>query len=396
MIPRRRVHVQLRDELRLLRRLARGSADPAAVARLEAAVAKLVGVKHAVAVASGRRAMSLILAELGVGVGTELIVPAYTLGALTPLVEALGAQVVPADIELASLNMDPEAVRRCIGPRTRGILALHAFGTPCHIDALAQLARDHGLALVEDCAHALGAELNGRAVGSWGDASFVSFETTKPLNTWGGGMVLSDDATLCARIRDGLGGERPDPASVRGKLVAVAAERVLFGTGLAWPALLGLASPTVADGLATFYRRFQHAPPTDLAYLPAQAELGLAKLDSLTSRIASRERSAQLLSSLLHPSIRTQHIPDSATPTRYFFVAVLPEPAGRARRRLLLRGIDAGVGDEIADDVAAMQGLETCPKLEGLHPRAIQLPLWDHMPDRVVRRVAAALNAALR
>ncbi len=396
MIPRRRAHARL-SELLLLTRSKIGSPPwgEHTIAELEAAMAERVGVEHAVAVGSGRQAMEIIMGELGIGPGDEVIVPAWTLGALVPLIQGLGATVVPADIDPDSFAMDPAAVAARIGPATRMVLALHPFGVPCAIREIAALCREHGLLLLEDCAHALGASLGGQALGSFGDAGFFSFEVTKPLNTYGGGLLVTNDAEVAAAARARQQrGQRGD-AMLRSKMISAWTERAMFASNASFPMLYLLASPRWAPRAEALYRRFQAVPDPDQAYLPLQAKLGLDKLAGLDARSEARGRIVRAMGGALHPSIRLQQVPADATCTWYFLVVRLPVPAAPVRRRLLLAGVDAGVGAEIADDVAAMLGYDDCPQVAALHEHALVLPLYDDMPTGAWDRVVRELNRAI-
>jgi len=172
------------------------------VASFERAVAKLVGVKHAVGLSSGTDALICALHALGCGPGSEVIAPAFSFFATAEAVRRVGATLRLADVQPATLGLDPAAVRRALSPRTRAVLPVHLYGAPVALDELSELAREAGVALVEDAAQAFGARFAGRAVGSWGTAACFSFFPTKPLGGFGdGGMLVTDDGALADRVR---------------------------------------------------------------------------------------------------------------------------------------------------------------------------------------------------
>ena len=227
MIPRHWAHTLPDDWADLDRAFrTRDAGDPALIAQWEAAVAEVAGTPHTAAVSSGRRGMTLIFQHLGVGPGDEVIVPAYTLADLIPLIEALGARAVPADIDLETFNLLPEAVGQRITPKTKTIMVLHAFGAPSAVDRILEVARPAGIPVIEDCAHALGATLGGRPVGSFGHAAFFSFEPTKPVNTFGGGMVTSRDETMIAGVREKTASGDESLEALRKKTKAVRMEQL--------------------------------------------------------------------------------------------------------------------------------------------------------------------------
>lgn len=394
MIPRRRAHHLVGDRRLLLRRtFSDGGGDP--VGRLEEDIAHLVGVPAATAVSSGRRAMTLILGHLGVGEGDEVVVPAYTLKDLVPLIQGLGARAVPADVDPRTMNLDPDAVAGRLTDRTKAILVLHAFGNPCDIHAIGPLARERGIPVVEDCAHSLGASLGDRQTGSFARAGFFSFETTKPLNTLGGGMVVSADAELHEAVRRDTAGDVPLHRPLLNKAASVQLEQWMMTSGLSWPMLALLATPAAKRSMESLYRRFQHAAAANARYMPVQAEMGLRRLPGLGDRIRARNEAAALYREALDPRVQLQRTAPDAVSTVYFLVARLPGEAAAARRRLLARGIDAAVGDEIADDVATVLGFDDCPGAGELDRHALVLPLWDGIGGRTIRRVADALNRAI-
>ena len=170
-------------------------------ARFEERFAELKGSPHAVAVSSGTAALHLSCLVAGLGRGDEVIVPAMTFCATANAVLHAGALPVLADCEAASGNVDPEAVERAITPRTRAILPVHLAGRPCEMDAILDLARRHGLKVIEDAAHAIETEYRGRPAGTLGDLGCFSFYVTKNLITGEGGMVVTDDGEAAARIK---------------------------------------------------------------------------------------------------------------------------------------------------------------------------------------------------
>ncbi len=171
------------------------------VDRLEARFAEYVGVRNAVALANGTVALHVALHALGVGPGDEVVIPDLTFAATAHAVLQTGARPVLADVERSSWCLDPEAVRRAIGPRTRAILPVHLYGQAADMSALLDLAREVRVPLVEDAAEAHGATWAGRMVGSLGRAAAFSFYGNKIITTGEGGMVTTDDDDLAARIR---------------------------------------------------------------------------------------------------------------------------------------------------------------------------------------------------
>jgi dTDP-4-amino-4,6-dideoxygalactose transaminase/nucleoside-diphosphate-sugar epimerase len=163
--------------------------------------AEFVGCAYALAVTSGTAALELALRALGIGPGSEVITTARTFIATAGAVVAVGARPVFVDVDAESQNLTAESIRGAITPATRAILAVHLGGWPCDMPAIAAIAREHGLLLVEDCAQALGATLNGRQVGSFGDIAAFSFCQDKIITTAGeGGMVCTSNQSLWKKM----------------------------------------------------------------------------------------------------------------------------------------------------------------------------------------------------
>ncbi len=171
----------------------------AKVYHLEQEVARLVGVRHAVAVNSGTTALLVALAGLGVGPGDEVIVPGYTF--IASMSSVIYARAIPILAEVdRTFNLDPADVRRKITPRTKAIMAVHMLGNPARLDELKAIADEHNLLLIEDCAQAFGASYKGRRVGSIGDAGTYSFNIFKTITAGDGGMVVTNDEAAYRRF----------------------------------------------------------------------------------------------------------------------------------------------------------------------------------------------------
>ena len=172
------------------------------VAAFEQAFAARMGVRHAIGCSSGTSALTLPLEALGIGPGDEVITVAHTFFATVEAVCQLGARPVFVDVDPLTCTMDPAAAAAALSPRTKALLPVHLYGTPCHMDELGALARAHGLALVEDAAQAHLATYKGKTVGAIGDATTFSFYPGKNLGAYGdAGLVSTDDDRLAARMR---------------------------------------------------------------------------------------------------------------------------------------------------------------------------------------------------
>jgi len=171
------------------------------VAAFEKLVAEYKGVKHAVAVNSCTAGLHLSCLAAGIQPGDEVITTALTFCATVNAIIHAGATPVLADVNPDTQNIDPEQVRRKITARTKAMIPVHFAGRSCEMDALTGLAREHGLKIIEDCAHAIESEYRGGKAGTFGDCGVLSFYSTKNIVTGEGGMVLTDDSEVAKRIK---------------------------------------------------------------------------------------------------------------------------------------------------------------------------------------------------
>ena len=166
------------------------------VAKAEKEFAKFIGTKYAMAVPTGTDALALAFRSLGVGAGDEVIVPAVTFVASASAVVLANAIPVFVDIDPETYQISPDAVEAAITDKTRAIEVVHYGGYPADMDRIMEIARRHGLLVIEDACEAAGSEWRGRKVGSLGDMGCFSFQMGKPLTCGEGGAVTYDDDEL--------------------------------------------------------------------------------------------------------------------------------------------------------------------------------------------------------
>ena len=162
---------------------------------------RYVGAKHAVAVCSGTAALHLALEAIGLQPEDEVLIPTTTFTATAEVVKYLGARPVLIDIDPVTLNIDASIVEDKITPKTRALSPVHMAGQPCDLSELHFIARQRGLHVVEDAAHALPSEYQGRRVGSLSELTAFSFYATKTLTTGEGGMITTDNDDYALRMR---------------------------------------------------------------------------------------------------------------------------------------------------------------------------------------------------
>lgn len=176
----------------------------------ERQVAALAGRRFGIAVNSGTSGLHLLVRALGIGAGDEVITTPFSFIASANCILFERARPVFVDIDPRTLNIDPALIEPAISPRTKAILPVHVFGQPAEMEPIMEIARRHGLKVIEDSCEAIGAQYRGRPAGSFGDGSVFAFYPNKQITTGEGGVVVTDDetiATLCRSMRNQGRGE---------------------------------------------------------------------------------------------------------------------------------------------------------------------------------------------
>ena len=338
-------------------------------ADLEAAFARYAGAREAVAVSSGTAALHLICLATGVGPGDEVVVPSMTFVATANAVAYTGARPVFADVAgLTEPWLSAAACEAAIGPRTKAILTTDYGGHAGELVALRALADRHGLALLEDAAHAAGARLDGRHLGTFGAAGAFSFFSNKNLAVGEGGMVVTDDPALSERVR---------------------LLRSHGMTSLSWDRHRGHATGYDVVALGFNYRIDE-----------PRATLALSRLARLDAENRARRRlDARYRDAFAPLGLACALAPVAGLePAHHLFTVVLDEGADRDgfRSSLAQRGVQTSVHYPPVHRFTIYAGeAPELPVTDRYAARTVTLPLFAHMSDAqqdlVIEAVADAL-----
>jgi hypothetical protein len=342
--------------------------------------AEFVGTRYAVALANGTVALELALHALGIGEGDEVIVPSRSFMATASCVVLRGATPVFADVDPISGNLSAETAKAVLTPRTRAIIAVHLGGWPCDMDPLLELAREHRVKLIEDCAQSHGATYGKRVTGSIGDVGAFSFCQDKIMTTGGeGGMLVTDDPEVWSRAWS------------------------YKDHGKSYDAVFNREHP---PGFRWLHESFG----TNWRMTEMQAAIGRRQLAKLPAWLAARRRNARLLDAELAgvPGLVTRPQP-SGHGHAYYKYYVFLDPArlarGWNRQRIIeavtAEGIPCAEGScsemylEKAFADTGFAPAERLPIARELGERSIMLMLHPTLRERDLRDSAAALRKVM-
>ena len=392
MIPRRRLCIRRSDLGLLLGEVSNSGGDRSVVSSFEASFAAYLGTAHARTVASGRDAIVLAFEAMGLRPGDGILVPAYTLGELMGVLGRKGYRPVPVDVEPDTFNMDPALVEQRIDANTRAIMTTHILGAPCDMKRITEIARRRSLLVLEDCAHALGATIDGRKVGTFGDAAIFSLECNKALPTYGGGILASNSAGIIAKIDELIAGRKRSKGRLAKKVSSTWMEELVTRSPFYGIINRILFSGPIAAVFERSYRKSHDKIRPSNLYTVFQAQLGqrnLALVDARNKRLNEQwRRMAEALPDGFVAQIRDR----CGEPAFYNFVARSTRIAPpELRKRLRRAGVDVGIGTEVMDNCGPLVGYNDCVNAARVVEQGVLLPLYDGLNERRFARIIAAV-----
>jgi perosamine synthetase len=332
--------------------------------RFETEFAAYCQTSHAISCCNGTVALHLALLGLGIGPGDEVLVPSLTYVASANAVRYCGAEPVFVDSDVHTWNLDADDLIRKITPRTKAIMAVHLYGKPAPMREITDIAKRHGLKVVEDAAEAIGARYYDQPVGSLGDVAAFSFFGNKVITCGEGGMVLTNNKELAAKIRQ-LKGQGQDPQ-----------RRYWF--------------PVVGYN----YRM------TNI-----QAALGLAQLEQINEYLAARDEIDHWYRTELQeiPGIRLSVLREYERNICWLFSIVLPDHDEEGRDRVMTNLRELGIDNRpffypchIMPPYAGLPGSENCENAEWLGARGLSLPTWTGLTRMQVQHISTSLIQVLK
>jgi len=342
------------------------------VQEFEGAVCRYIGCKHGVAVNSGTGALDIAVASLGLKEG-EIVTTPFTFVASVNSIVFNNLRPILADIRRDTYNIDPNGIREKITKETRAILYVDFAGHPCDIAEIAEIAEEFDLYLIEDAAHALGAEYKGKKVGTFADVTVFSFHPVKHITTGEGGMCMTDDEKLAERMR-----------ILRNQGASTAA-RERFGPSASWMYDIKL--------LGRNYRM------TDF-----QAALGLSQLKKLEEFIKRRQKLAEAYTKIFRemPLVTTPTIMRWARHVWHIYTILLKKRVNREKFISAMRAKNVGVVVHYTPVYRFSYFKENFdfkpedfPVTEDVSSRIVTLPMFPKMSDEDVDYVVSAVKQSI-
>ncbi|MCL4489663.1 MAG: DegT/DnrJ/EryC1/StrS family aminotransferase [Chloroflexi bacterium] len=339
--------------------------------QFEEEFARTLGVPHAVAVSNATQALHLACLALEIGPGDEVVAPSLTFVATTNAILYAGAEVRFADISHpCDLNISPREIEKQITDRTRALMVMHYGGFPCAMDAIMDIAERHHLAVIEDAAHAPGASLNGRTMGTWGDVGCFSFFSNKNLATGEGGMLVTNRDDVAERVR---------------------LLRSHGMTTLTWDRHQGHAHSYDVVDLGYNYRIDE-----------IRSALGLEQLRKLAGNNARRKAITETYwQALDHTGLEFPFRDSVGEPAYHIFPMLLPDQVDRERfmDQMRVEGIQTSIHYPPIHKFSYYQQRYpsiSLPLTEAAAHREVTLPLYPGMADADIEAVVSAVKRSLK
>lgn len=329
----------------------------------ESAVANYCGTQHGISTCNGTTALQLALATIGVGPGDEVLIPTLTFIATANAVRYTGATPIFVDSDPYTLTIDPADLARRVTQRSRAVIPVHLYGHPAKMDEIRAIASQKGLFVIEDAAEAIGAEFQGRKVGSLSSLGCFSFYGNKIVTTGEGGMITTDDENLAGRAR------------------------------------------FLRDHAMSAERRYWHPEVGyNFRMTNMQAAVGVAQMERIAALVGARERIASLYSQLFAdtPNLTLPPLASWARPVCWLYSIQLNGFSSTKRDTVMERLREAGIDSRpffypihtmppyISDHLASY------PTAENAAACGIQLPTWPGLSDSAVYRVTESVKTILR
>lgn len=366
-----------------------------------------LGVPYVFGAFTGRSAFRLALEALALEKGKEIIFPVFTFPVIPLVAKSLGYKPVFCDVDPETFNAGPGHIEARMTDQTVGVVATHLFGRPCPIKEIADLCSRRRVRLLEDCAHACGAAVDGQRVGTFGDVGVFSFAEGKNMPCFGGGAIAVTDEQIARRAASILSGA---PTETKGTILkkafsvwtkGVLTRPAIFGL-TAYPVLrlkLRLGQPLMDSAVGDeLLGEFSGSPPRISRLANLQAAVGILQLKQIDAFNEGARRNARILTEALEgvPGIQIPRLIDRHHIYVYYTLVVAAEKRDHLRRCLLKQGIDSKPTD-MSDCSALRTFQDTLPSGTGRRGPdedcILEICVYPILPERSMSKLSEAIRA---
>jgi len=404
-IPRRRINITFYEIFKLLKLLLFGKFKKGKeIGKFEREFAKYLKCKYAVCTYSGKQALYIILKSLDLKKKDEILVPSYTASSVPMTIVYAGLKPVFVDVNPKTFNINPKLIESKIGKKTRAIIATHVHGLPCDMGSVSKICKKHNLILVEDCAHASGAEYKNKKMGTFGKASFFSFGAGKHLSTFGGGMVVSNDVKFIKKVRSWVENcEFPSNFALFCRFIkmiflSLITKPIIFSLTV-YPFLYIFGNNFITELFETKISLSKEMPEEyKKRFSNAQALIGLKELKSLNANLTGRIRNASILKEQLKnlKDVKIQKYP-SFFKHAYLDFAVSVEDREKLMKKLLEGGVDTQKTwlDDCSGLITFGNSHSLAPFSQKLAKSVIYLPIDPCLDERKILAITKVFKSSL-
>ncbi len=364
-----------------------------------------INCKDAIAVSSARTGFYLVLKALDIKKGDEVILAAYNFSIIPNILLCMGINPVFVDIDENTHTIDTRLIQKNITKKTKAIISTHIEGNPCNMDEIMGISKKNNLKVIEDCAHALGAEYKNKKIGSFGYAAVFSFGVGKQINTLGGGMITLRNSKYSKRIRETLADFKEKNKSkilkslIKYKTLRVVSSNIVFSV-ITWP-FLCLSSFLNFDLSKFFFedkKTFVTLPKSMFyKYSEIQANLGLYQLENLEQEIEARNKKADLLEKELSKNIVRQKS-FSQSKSAFLHYTIITKKRKELIKKLLFRGIDTqATWMKSCSKLPFFEKYKKyCPVSDKIEKEALYLPFYPSLKEKEINYITETLNSIFK
>jgi len=365
------------------------------VKEFENSFAAYIGTPYALSVSSARWGLYLILKNLDLKPLDEVIIPALTHSSIPLMIKKAGALPIYIDTEKDSPNLDIEILKKNITDKTKIIIATHLFGIPCNLTELAKICAEYNIILLEDCAHAVGIKLEDKMAGSLGTASFFSFDTTKQLNTLGGGMIVTRDKALYEKLKNTI---HAYPLSskkiILPKLLKLLLHKLytnrIFFTFFILPVLI-ILNRLDLDLIHAYKKQRKIKLNTyETQISPLQAYLGLKQLKKIETNNQKIHQHLSLLREKLSPAFKLTKLPQKTFALEYL-LSLRVENKKLFYSQLLNKKIDSDT-HILSLNYSLLKDYQGFPQAQNFLKHALQISINSGLKEQDILYLAESLN----